>query len=43
MVIDVSANVGNHSLFLASKGIKVIAFEANPKLCEIIKENIKNK
>ncbi|EAJ5474951.1 FkbM family methyltransferase [Campylobacter jejuni] len=41
VVVDIGANVGNHSLFLASKGIEVIAFEANPKLCEIIKENIK--
>lgn len=44
VVIDVGANVGYYSLRLASKvgkNGKVIAIEADPKSCEILKENCK--
>jgi FkbM family methyltransferase len=42
IVIDVGANIGNHSLYLASvTGCKVIAFEPNESLCKALKESIK--
>lgn len=34
LVLDVGANIGNHTLYLASvAGLKVVAFEPNPELC----------
>ena len=41
IVLDIGANIGNHSVYLAAHNIKVLSFEPNPKLCKIIKENIK--
>lgn len=41
IVLDIGANIGNHSVYLAAHNIKVLSFEPNPKLCQIIKENIK--
>ena len=41
LVLDVGMNIGNHSLFFAANGHKVIAFEANPKMSAIAKESIK--
>ncbi len=38
--LDIGANIGNHSLFLAANGIKVYAFEANKELCEITQKSI---
>lgn len=32
LVIDVGANIGNHSLYLASVGVKVVGFEPDPVL-----------
>ena len=39
-VLDIGMNIGNHSLFLAANGLRVIAFEANPKMSKIAKESI---
>lgn len=34
LVLDVGANIGNHTLYLAAvAGLKVVAFEPNPELC----------
>lgn len=38
--VDIGANIGNHSLFMASNGIKVYSFEANRELCEIEAKSI---
>ncbi|TWH28751.1 MULTISPECIES: FkbM family methyltransferase [unclassified Aminobacter] len=41
MVLDVGANIGNHSLFLAAAvGCKVHAFEPNVELCDALRESI---
>lgn len=41
IVLDIGANIGNYSVYLVAHNIKVLSFEPNPKLCQIIKENIK--
>ena len=42
LVIDVGANIGNHTLYLASVvGCDVIAFEPNPLLCAPLRETIR--
>ncbi|TLD83503.1 FkbM family methyltransferase [Helicobacter sp. MIT 11-5569] len=41
LVLDVGMNIANHSLFFAANGLRVIAFEANPKMSAIAKESIK--
>ena len=34
LVLDVGANIGNHTLYLAAvAGLRVVAFEPNPELC----------
>ncbi|TQR28645.1 hypothetical protein DMB92_09090, partial [Campylobacter sp. MIT 99-7217] len=38
--VDIGANIGNHTLFIAANKIKVYAFEANKALCEIIQESV---
>jgi FkbM family methyltransferase len=49
VVLDIGANIGNHSIYLAlSVGCKVICFEPDKTLCKAIKDsseinNIKNK
>lgn len=46
VIIDVGANLGNHSVFLAGniKNTKVIALEPNPEIFKTLKSNIwKNK
>ena len=41
VVIDVGANIGNHTLFLANVvGCRVVAFEPNPALCQAIRRSI---
>lgn len=38
LVLDIGANIGNHTLFLACvAGCRVVAFEPNKKLCEALK------
>ena len=39
-VLDVGMNIGNHSLFFAANGFKVIGLEANPKMREIAQKSI---
>ena len=39
--LDIGANIGNHTLFLAAHGIRVIAFEANSDLCHLLDKSIK--
>lgn len=40
IVLDVGANIGNHSLFFANRFSKVIAFEPVPSNCWIVKSNL---
>lgn len=40
VMADVGANIGNHSLFLATVFDRVLAFEPNPRLVEIFRENM---
>jgi len=41
IVLDVGANIGNHTLFLANVvGCRVIAFEPNSELCQAIRRSI---
>ncbi|WP_322995286.1 FkbM family methyltransferase [Castellaniella sp.] len=41
VVLDVGANIGNHSLYLASvAGCRVEAFEPNPSLCQALQSSI---
>ena len=47
VVFDIGANVGNHSLYFASKGASVYSFEPNPEVAssleeKVIHNNIKN-
>lgn len=39
-VLDVGMNLGNHALFFAALGYKVIGIEANPKMSAIAKKSI---
>lgn len=39
-VLDVGMNLGNHALFFAALGYRVIGIEANPKMSEIAKKSI---
>lgn len=39
VVLDIGANIGNHSIFLAEKFKKVYAFEPNPITYEVLKIN----
>ncbi len=39
--LDCGMNIGNHSLFIAANGYRVIAFEANPKMVEIAQESVR--
>lgn len=42
LVIDIGANIGNHTLFLgAVAGCQVEAFEPNPELCTALRESIR--
>jgi FkbM family methyltransferase len=43
VVVDVGANVGNHSVFFAGvcKAQRVLAFEVNPSAIELLKENVR--
>ena len=38
-VIDVGANIGNHSLFFSNKAQEVLSYEPNPKTFELLKIN----
>lgn len=41
LVLDVGANIGNHTLYLAAvAGLKVVAFEPNPELCVPFRKSI---
>lgn len=40
VVIDIGANIGNHSLYFAKKFKQVIAFEPLPSNCWILKSNL---
>lgn len=39
-VLDIGMNLGNHALFFAALGYKVIGIEANKKMSEIAKKSI---
>ena len=39
-VVDVGANVGNHTLYLAAHGRNVIAIEPNPQLSQAIRQSV---
>ena len=39
---DIGANVGNHSRFFANKFAKVISFEPNPTVLDLLKFNTKS-
>lgn len=42
LVIDIGANIGNHTLFLAAvAGFRVEAFEPNPEPCTALRESIR--
>ena len=41
LVLDVGANIGNHTLYLAAvAGCRVIAFEPNPALCNALRSSL---
>jgi len=40
LVLDVGANIGNHTLYLASVGARVAAFEANAALAGPLRESV---
>ncbi|WP_297814229.1 FkbM family methyltransferase, partial [uncultured Helicobacter sp.] len=40
LVLDIGMNIANHSLFFAANGLRVMGFEANPKMSEIAKKSI---
>jgi len=40
LVLDVGANVGNHSLYLAAAGFTVHAFEPNASLTEALQQSV---
>lgn len=39
-VVDVGANIGNHSVFFARRGARVIAIEANPGALRYLEKNV---
>lgn len=39
LVVDVGANIGNHSMFLASHGFEVLAYEPNVHLAEAVERS----
>jgi FkbM family methyltransferase len=39
MVLDIGANIGNHTAYFARAGASVIAFEPNPRTFELLKLN----
>lgn len=39
-VLDIGANIGNHSLYFSKYFSKVLSFEANPNVCKILKYNV---
>lgn len=41
-VLDIGANVGNHTVFFASRGCKVTSFEADPYTFSILRRNVEN-
>jgi len=40
LVLDIGANIGNHSLYLAAAGFTVHAFEPNASLCEALNQSV---
>ena len=41
LVLDVGANIGNHTLYLAAvAGCRVMAFEPNPALCDALRSSL---
>ena len=41
LFLDVGANIGNHTLYIAALGINVVAFEANPLVADMLNDSIK--
>ena len=39
-ILDIGMNIGNHALFFAALGYKVIGIEANPKMSAIAKKSV---
>ncbi|EIN8284994.1 FkbM family methyltransferase [Campylobacter coli] len=40
IIIDIGANIGNYSLYLAAHGYDIYAFETNQEFCDILKTSI---
>lgn len=40
VILDVGLNIGNHALFFAALGYKVIGIEANPKMVAIAQKSV---
>jgi FkbM family methyltransferase len=43
IILDVGANIGNHSIYLSSFATKVYSFEPNPKVFRLLEYNALNK
>lgn len=41
LVVDVGANVGNHTLYLAASGARVVAYEPNAELADAISSSVR--
>ena len=42
-ILDIGMNDGKDTLYYASRGYKVIAYEANPELCTFVKQKLNNE
>jgi FkbM family methyltransferase len=39
-VLDIGANIGDTAVYFAKRGARVIAFEPDPKMCELARRNV---
>ena len=42
-VLDIGANIGNHSLFFSNYFYKVLSFEPHPKIFKVLAINTEDK
>ena len=42
-IVDIGMHDGKDTLYYASRGYKVIAYEANPELCTFVKQKLNNE